>query len=296
MTAFGFLPIDKPKGLTSHDVVARIRRGTGIKRIGHAGTLDPMATGALIVCVGAATRLSDYVMHGEKVYRAVLRLGVETDTYDAEGSIVATADASWITPEAIEAEVSHFQGEIEQIPPMYSAIKRSGKKLYELARDGVEIDRAPRRVWLRTNLLAFNPPDAELEITCSAGTYIRSVAHDLGAVLGVGAHLTALRRLRSGDLRDLVAWEDLNRALADGSWTRYLLTERDLLAHIPAVHLDRPTADDVLHGRFVRLEPDFQARSPDSEAILYRAYDPDDRFIALLERHESTLEPTKVFG
>src|ERR1700690_3093183 len=140
MTAFGFLPVDKPKGLTSHDVVAIIRRGTGIKRVGHAGTLDPMATGALIICVGAATRLSDYVMHAQKVYRTVVRLGVETTTYDVEGDVVAAIDASRVTRAEAEAALQSFQGEIEKIPPMYSAIKQAGEKLYELPRDGIEVE------------------------------------------------------------------------------------------------------------------------------------------------------------
>jgi tRNA pseudouridine55 synthase len=289
MTLFGFLVVDKPQGMTSHDVVAKVRRGAGIKRVGHAGTLDPLATGALIVCIGTAARLSDYVMHQEKVYRATVRLGVETDTYDTEGVILAQHDISHLTPTAIATAIARFQGEIDQTPPMYSAIKQGGKKLYELARAGIEVERAVRRVHLATVLLETSLPDLHLEITCSAGTYIRSLAHDLGAVLGVGAHLTALRRTRTGNSSELVPWEALQTAFGEGSWARYLKSERDLLPHIPEVRLDAATSDAILHGRPIVL--------PDSyESALLRAYDPADRFIALLEPRDTQWGPSKVFA
>ncbi len=201
MEPFGFLVIDKPPGMTSHDVVAWVRRGTGVKRIGHAGTLDPMATGVLVLCIGAATRLSEYVMSSHKVYTASIRLGIETDTYDADGQITATADASALTRSEVETALAHFQGEIDQIPPMVSALQQGGRRLYDLARQGIEVERAPRRVTLNIHLLDLNLPDLRLRVECSPGTYIRSLAHDLGAALGVGAHLTALRRKASGARR-----------------------------------------------------------------------------------------------
>src|SRR5713226_6175781 len=153
MEPFGFLVVDKPQGMTSHDVVAAVRRGTRIKRIGHAGTLDPMATGVLVLCIGAATRLSEYVMSSAKQYTTTIMLGVETDSYDADGMVIATHDADHISRTEVEAALAHFQGEVEQIPPMYSAIKQGGKKLYEMAREGKEVDRAARKVWLQTTLL-----------------------------------------------------------------------------------------------------------------------------------------------
>src|SRR5512142_43882 len=152
MEPFGFLVVDKPQGLTSHDVVARVRRGIGVRRIGHAGTLDPMATGVLVLCIGTATRLSEYLAGSDKQYTATVRLGVETDTYDAEGTVVATADTSHLTHELIKAALNRFQGEVQQVPPMYSAIKIGGQKLYELARQNKEVERAARTVRLDTVL------------------------------------------------------------------------------------------------------------------------------------------------
>lgn len=288
---FGFLAVDKPAGMTSHDVVMAVRRGTGVKRIGHAGTLDPMATGALILCVGAATRLSEYVMGQDKVYHATVRLGVETDTYDAEGHIVSTADASHVTQESLEAALSDFQGDIEQIPPMYSAIKVRGKKLYEMARQGEDIDRAPRRVHIfAMHLYEFEPPDVKLVIWCSSGTYIRSIAHDLGAALGTGAHLTALHRRVVGSLQGLIEWPELVSAMQADTWQDLMVSERLALRHIPQLDLDSDEVNDVLHGRFAR-QP---ATQPDD--TLRRAYGPDGRFIAILEAQHGQWKPRKVFG
>src|SRR5689334_6628577 len=192
MEPFGFLVVDKPPRLTSHDVVAQVRRGIHVKRVGHAGTLDPMATGILVLCIGTATRLSEYVMDSTKVYTTTIRLGEETDTYDADGQILATRDTSHISQPDIESALIYFQGEVQQIPPMYSAIKQDGKKLYDLARQGQEVERASRTVQLKTTLLSIDLPNITIRVECSVGTYIRSIAHDLGAMLGVGAHLTAL--------------------------------------------------------------------------------------------------------
>ncbi len=288
MEPFGFLVVDKPQGLTSHDVVAKVRRGTGVKRVGHAGTLDPMATGVLILCIGAATRLSEYVMDSTKVYEATVRLGVETDTYDAEGSIVATADTSPITRADVESALTHFQGEVQQIPPMYSAIKQGGKKLYELARQGKEIERKTRSVWLKTELLDVALPDLTLRVTCSAGTYIRSIAHDLGAMLGVGAHLTALRRVKSGVLDQPVPWQALLDAMEDGTWQHYLITEREALPSMPRIDLDEQQAQDILHGRAI-------SRLDDATGGLGLAYDSAGCFVAVLESRDAAYRPVKVF-
>ena len=176
-----------------------MRRASGIKKIGHAGTLDPMATGVLILCVGGATRLSEYVMHGTKRYTARVRLGAITDTYDAEGEIVEEHDASAITRADVERALDGFRGEIDQVPPMYSAIKQGGRKLYDLARAGQTVEREARQVRIDAlTLTDWQPPEFTLDVVCSAGTYIRSLGYDIGAALGVGAHLTALRRTASG--------------------------------------------------------------------------------------------------
>lgn len=287
MEPFGFLVVDKPSGMTSHDVVAKVRRGTGIKRIGHAGTLDPMATGVLVLCMGTATRLSEYVMGSRKLYIATVRLGVETDSYDADGSVVATADVSHLTLSAIESTLSHFQGEVDQTPPMYSAIKQGGKKLYELARQGKAVERAARRVWMETRLLDVALPDVQIEVACSAGTYIRSIAHDLGARLGVGGHLTMLRRLRSGSLDNPVNWDTLIEAMANDTWQHYLIDETVALSNMPALHLDDQQAQDILHGR--AIPRDDTALDP-----LCRAYGLG-RLIAIVQRGTDRWQPVKVF-
>src|SRR5215207_3710637 len=192
---FGFLNIDKPLRMTSHDVVAQVRRKFKLKRVGHAGTLDPLATGVLVVCLGAATRLSEYVMDSTKQYRARVTLGVTTTTYDAEGDVVQQREAGHITRKMVEAALPQFTGEIDQLPPMYSAIKKGGRKLYEIARAGETIELTPRRITIYgLEIVEWSPPECVLDVTCSAGTYIRSLAFDLGKALGVGAYLSGLVR------------------------------------------------------------------------------------------------------
>ncbi|MBS1245788.1 MAG: tRNA pseudouridine 55 synthase, partial [Chloroflexi bacterium] len=177
----GILVVNKPQWWTSHDVVGYIRRLTHQKRVGHAGTLDPMATGVLLVCLGRATRVAEYLMDSDKMYRAVVRLGVETDTYDAEGQVVATRPVN-VDESDLRAALAHFVGAIDQVPPMYSALKRDGKPLYQLARQGIEVERKPRRITIYDIALReWQSPDATIDVRCSSGTYIRSLAHDIGA-------------------------------------------------------------------------------------------------------------------
>jgi tRNA pseudouridine55 synthase len=288
MEPFGFLVVDKPKGITSHDIVYRVRRGIGLRRIGHAGTLDPMATGVLILCIGAATRLSEYVMESSKQYTATVRLGIETDTYDADGQIIATATTDHLTQTDIENALTHFQGEVEQVPPMYSAIKQDGKKLYKLARAGKEVERAARSVMMQTALVDLALPNLTLLVSCSAGTYIRSIAHDLGAMLGVGAHLTALRRDSSGTIADPVTWDTLQVAMVDGTWQRFLRTENEMITKIQPVHLDEQQSDYILHGRSIFLPDTYTGE-------LLRAYSDQGRFIGILEWRVDQWWPLKVF-
>ena len=287
---FGLLNIDKPGGPTSHDLVAAVRRGTRVKKVGHAGTLDPLATGVLVLCLGPATRLSEYVMRSRKRYRARVHFGVVTDTYDAQGEIVARSDA---LPEraAVEAALADFRGAIEQVPPMYSAIKRGGRKLYELARAGQDVERPPRAVTIhRLELLDWQPPFATLDVECSAGTYIRSLAHDLGQALGCGAHLAALQRRASGRFRveDAVPWDEFRAAMEAGTWQQYLLPPDLALADAPAVHLSAEQAARVLHGNTIA--------AGDVAGDLARAYDPAGRFVAVLERRGADWKPQKVFA
>jgi len=210
----GLLIIDKELGLTSNDVVRKVRRLLGQRRVGHCGTLDPLATGVLPVAVGRATRLVEFLMEGEKTYRATLKLGEITATQDAEGEVIDRRDWTGVSESAIMAAATTLTGPIEQIPPMYSALKRDGVPLYKLARQGVEVVREARAITIfRLDVLAINLPFVTIEVDCSKGTYIRTLAHDLGLLLGCGAHLTALRRTRNGRFKEeqsitLTALED----------------------------------------------------------------------------------------
>jgi tRNA pseudouridine55 synthase len=209
----GFLLIDKPAGITSHDVVDRVRRITGVRRVGHAGTLDPFATGLLIVGVGReATRELGSFLGCDKEYVATMRLGAVSDTQDLDGTITETPDAPLPSEAALRETMAKFTGPILQIPPMYSAKKIGGKKLYELARAGETIERQPNEITiLNLELLSFEPPHATFRALCSSGTYVRTLAHDIGQTLGCGAYLTALRRTKIGDLsvKDAIPLADL---------------------------------------------------------------------------------------
>jgi tRNA pseudouridine55 synthase len=285
---FGFLNINKPLGVTSHDVVAKIRRGLNIKKVGHAGTLDPLATGVLVLCLGPATRLSEYVMDSTKRYRAHVHLGVTTDTYDAEGEILLQRDSTHITQADVEQVLVAFTGEIDQIPPMYSAIKQGGRKLYELARAGETVEREARHVRIDALVVSeWSPPYFTLDVTCSAGTYIRSLAYDVGETLSVGAHLAGLMRVASGafKLENAIALDDL---LIAGDWQSRLIPPRIALADWPAVNLDADSLDHITHGRAV---PGTQAQG----GILALAYAPNGEFIAILKGDAGAWKPRKVF-
>jgi tRNA pseudouridine55 synthase len=302
----GFLVVDKPSKFTSHDVVNKVRRSTGVKKIGHAGTLDPMATGVLVLCLGYATRLSEYVMASDKTYLATLRLGLETDTYDADGRPTAEADPdrlAALTRADVEAQLAQFRGNILQVPPMYSAIQKNGKRLYELARAGIEIEREPRPVTIsELEIVDWYTQTVILSVTCSAGTYIRSLAHDLGQALGVGAHLTALRRTRSGTLDEPIDWQLLMKAIKDESWERYVIDEQVPLKRLLAVQIDIVRA-----GLFSRGQPisssvvSAPAQFNDGEIPVptegeVRVYDTLERLIGIGQMHPDRLQPVKVFG
>ncbi len=290
---FGFLNIDKPAGMTSHDVVNKIRRGLKVKKAGHAGTLDPMATGVLVMGVGPATRLNEYAMASQKGYRARIKFGATTDTYDAEGETLIERDASQLTYEAVEAALAPFRGDIQQVPPMYSAIKQGGKKLYELARAGETVERPPRPVTIhRLKLVEWDEsgetPECVLDVECSAGTYIRSLAYDLGEALAVGAHLTALRRTQSGTFTTDNA-VSLDMLLSAENWRDHLLPPDTVLSHLPALHLDEMDADHVRHGR------EIAGYVPDDDDELARAYASDGPLLAVMKVERGHWRPHKVF-
>ncbi len=228
----GILNLNKPIGWTSHDVVAKVRRLLGQREVGHAGTLDPLATGVLLTCVGRATRVAEYLMGGEKVYHVTCRLGITTDTYDTDGQIVAVAPVPALTEDELRVALSRFVGQIQQRPPAYSAIKQDGVPAYRRARRGEQMELAPRPVAIREIVFpsqgpsqgAWLTPDLTFEVTCSAGTYVRSLVHDLGQALGCGAAMTGLSRLASGrfTLADAVTLDALADAADSGQVGRYL--------------------------------------------------------------------------
>jgi tRNA pseudouridine55 synthase len=285
---FGFLNINKPPGVTSHDVVAQARRSLHLKRIGHAGTLDPLASGVLVLCIGQATRLSEYVMQTRKRYLARIHLGVITETYDAEGKVIAEQDVQHITRENVVETLAAFIGEIEQTPPMYSAVKRGGRKLYELARAGQVVERAARQVYIETLALRdWSPPQFTLEVICSPGTYIRSLAHDLGQALGVGAYLAGLVRTASGafTLEEAIPLEALG---SDPDWQQFLVSPRKALPDWPNLTLTPEEADHIRHGRPI-------AGSGAREGTLALAWDDTGRLVAVVKAGNSIWRPHKVF-
>jgi tRNA pseudouridine55 synthase len=256
------LVVDKPPGPTSFTVVRQIRhalaraRGQAARtlKVGHGGTLDPLASGVLPICVGEATKLAPFLLDADKEYEASLRFGVETDTLDAEGKVVATAPLGALDAAAVENALASFRGEIAQVPPMYSALKRQGRPLHSYARAGQEVERAPRRVRIHElSLAAFEPPDgARLRVRCSKGTYVRVLAADLGRALGAGAHLTALRRVASGPfhLDRALALDELLRRIQDGAPLPFV-SLGDALAHLPAIQVLDATAHALRRGQQV---------------------------------------------
>jgi tRNA pseudouridine55 synthase len=236
----GVLIIDKPSGMTSFDVVRQVRRMVKTRRVGHAGTLDPLATGVLPVAVGTATRLIEYMMAGDKAYRATLKLGVATDTQDTEGQILQEKPWDSVERAAIDAAIEKFVGNIEQLPPMYSALKKDGQPLYKLARQGIEVEREPRRVLVESLVVDdFSAPYLTFTVCCSKGTYVRTICHDIGQELGCGAHMTALRRLSCGhfDLSDSHPLQELQELSEQGGPLPFLSPAK-ALEDWPALSVD----------------------------------------------------------
>ncbi len=288
----GILNLHKPTGISSHDAVYAVRRILPAAKVGHAGTLDPMASGVLLICLGNATRITEYLQAHDKTYRARVRLGVETDTYDATGRVVSEKILA-STSSQIEKAVRSFTGKMRQTPPAYSAIKQKGTPLYKLARRGAEVDVAPREVEIYAiEDLRFELPAVEFSVRCSKGTYIRSIAHDLGEKLGCGAHLAALTRLTSGEfkLEDALTLEQLSATVARGELARYLHPLDRALAQFDAAMVDASAAQKIRNGIAVALEGAWT--SP-----LIRAYSPDGTFIALMEPTDAAhiWKPKKVF-
>lgn len=288
----GVLVLDKPVGMTSHDVVQVIRRGIGIRRAGHTGTLDPRASGVLVILIGPAVRLSEYVSAADKRYQATIRLGSSTDTFDSEGTVTGTASYLEITEDEFDTVLQEFVGEIEQVPPPYSAIKVDGRRAYDRARKGEEVNLEPRKINVYSlELLEWAPPEAVIDVHCSSGTYVRSLANDLGEKLGSGAHLVGLRRTRSGQftLKDAVPLRRLQESFVAGNWYKYLIPAAEALSDWPSVELDADQVELIRHGH--RVPADIQMRG------WARGVSQQGDLVALLEFDElsSEWQPKKVF-
>jgi tRNA pseudouridine55 synthase len=295
----GILNVDKPPDMTSHDVVDAVRRVAGQRRVGHAGTLDPMATGVLLVCLGQATRVAEYLMAGCKRYRATIVLGTTTDTYDAEGEVLASDGRIDWGEREIRAALDTFVGSIWQVPPMYSAIKQEGEPLYKLARQGKVVERKPRQVEISEILLLdWTPPSLIVEVECSSGTYVRSLAHDLGQHLGSGAYLAALARLSSGrfNLEEAVSLERIEEAFEHGQESHYLLPIDEALLDWPAMIVGMDDAERIGQGQ--AIPGDLLPDGEDGHGGLCRAYSSEGDFLAILAYKPATglWWPKKVFG
>ena len=291
----GILNINKPKNLTSHDVVHKVRKLLKIRRVGHCGTLDPMATGVLLICVGQATRLVEYLMHEHKCYKATVRFGQTTNTYDAEGDIVTSANPmtlQTVNQAQIANILGQFKGKIEQIPPIFSAIKKNGVPLYKLARCGQTIKVESRQVVIDDiEILSWHNPDLEIRVTCQAGTYIRSLAHDLGQALKVGAHLTQLEREQSGDwhVKDAISLETLAQAINQNDLEYVLHPMQMAIRNMPTLTISPEQARKIGMGQKIQS-------SIAEDITLIAACDRSGELVAILNNEPPNyLKPKKVF-
>jgi tRNA pseudouridine55 synthase len=286
----GVLPIDKPVGPTSHDMVARARRALGLRRIGHTGTLDPFAFGLLLLCLGPTTRLVEYMSGLPKRYEAVMRLGITTDTDDPTGDVVSEDPWQGVSEEAVRAALLEQLGTIEQVPPLYSAKKVEGRRMYEAARRGESPERKPVRVTIHSiELTRFEPPDAWFVVECSTGTYIRAIARDAGERLGVGAHLRSLRR-------SAIGWFAVESALQPDELAepeavqRALVPPAGALRHLPSLSVEDPVAQALRHGQQVRARPEVPAGEP---VALFTA---GGELLGVGERTGDWIRPRKVLA
>src|SRR5438874_5914950 len=301
----GALIIDKPAGITSHDVVSRVRKIICERRVGHTGTLDPFATGVLVILVGRATRLAQFLSGAEKEYEAIFRLGYATDTGDATGRLTTETESfTEAHRDAFEAAFASLRGEIEQTPPMYSAKKVRGRKLYELARRGEEIERKPIRVTIskfesmshEDGLLQENDDgtcDLKVRVVCSAGTYVRALAEDFGKRLGIGAHLAELRRTRAGDFKieDAITLERLSELTESDSIERALMSPDSALSHLPVVQLNQDDVSRVCHGVDLQIDEAEASSWPNSQLVRLRTSKDELVAVGIYDQHRTVIHP-----
>lgn len=298
----GFLVVDKPVGWTSHQVVQAARRWFGIKKVGHLGTLDPLATGLLPLAIREATKLAPFVSQGARVYVGSIRLGVATDTYDAEGRVSHRHDGPLPSEDVVRAALAEFLGETMQVPPMFSSVKKDGVPLYRLARRGEEVERAPRPIRIASlEVRHYEPPEVGIEISCSPGTYVRTLASDLGERLGCGAHLSGLRRTASGPfaLEQAASVEDLAAAAEQGGCEKWLIDPERVLG-LPLVKLQAAQARRVSHGGDIPVAEasgPFESGSPPRPGDRLAAMAPSGMLLAVMElRPDRRLHPLRVLA
>jgi len=294
----GVINIDKPEGLTSMDVVRRIRKAANIKRVGHGGTLDPFASGVLPIAIGSATRLLEYMLNGDKAYDAEIELGRSTDSYDKSGVLTDTGDTSGITHKDLIKTLKEFEGDILQTPPMFSAIKSKGKKLYELARQGIEIEREARKVSVHClELIDFKNPFVRIRILCGKGFYVRSLANDLGNYLGCGGTLIKLRREYSSGflLEESHELEEVEKAYAEGNWKEVTEEPGNCLPNASHINLTTEEFAYVSNGRDIAAEGKNHPSVTGTQLSL--AYDENKKLVAVLSLTQDNAgwHPEKVF-
>ncbi|WP_183598716.1 tRNA pseudouridine(55) synthase TruB [Paenibacillus phyllosphaerae] len=300
----GILAVWKPAGWTSHDVVAKVRRILKIKRIGHTGTLDPQVTGVLPLCIGRATRVVEYVQERPKSYEAVLQLGIATDTEDMTGTILEDQPGISVSEADIHKAMAAFVGEIDQVPPMFSAVRVDGKRLYELARDGQVVERKSRRVTIHDLKLISSDlnqpyPTLRFSVVCSKGTYIRTLCVDIGKALGVPASMKELIRTMSGGLtqEDCLTLEQIEELQRNGELEERLIPADEPLDYMPSGEVGEITAKNALQGKRILFRYIKSAQPPEEIDALMRLYAEDGTFLGLFEpeRETGTMKPVKVF-
>ena len=308
----GILLVNKPANITSHDVVVEVRKQFRIRKVGHAGTLDPFATGLLILCLGEATRIVKYFVNCDKEYVAVMKLGESTDTQDSTGRVLGKREIPALSKDDISETFARFVGEISQVPPMFSARKVRGKRLYELARKGKTVERAARSVRIdELEILDITLPYIRFRVVCSKGTYVRTLAHDIGDLMGCGALLSALERIRIGPFasKDAVSLEQLAQMVRQSDKTRFLMPIDEALAFLPAVEVGEAASALLVHGTQISLTAGNSKDLMDlgnwyEEDQEFRVYNAKGKFIALARRTSAgtpdkpqwTLRPLKVFA
>ncbi len=293
----GIFNINKPSGTRSFIIISIIRRLTGERRVGHAGTLDPMACGVLPVCFGKGTKVIEFLLEASKVYRAQIELGTTTDTFDAYGNTTRKCEFSAINPYQIEQALFSFRGSIKQLPPMFSAIKYRGKRLYHFAREGANINRQARNATIyRLELLDFNSPFISIEVECSRGTYIRSLAYDLGELLGCGAHLKKLIRRSYGpfNIEDTVSLCQLEDAFSDSNWQQLVYPIDSVLGHWSSLVVSEEQEEVIKNGGSIDIKDNYISNGEEKRC---RAYNKDGFFLAVLylNADRGHWQPQKVF-